>query len=154
MASSVSPGKDFHRSELARTMETTKFCAYCKEEIKVDAIKCRHCGSMLGGESVIVAGGSTTSIKIALASKYEILDEIGRGGMAVVYKAIQKNLERVVALKALPPTLIHDKAFLERFHREARSAARLSHPNIIIVHDEGVEGESTTSPWNTFTGSI
>lgn len=122
-------------------MDTTKFCPYCKEEIKVDAIKCRHCGSMISDETVMVAGGSTLSLRLALSTKYEILEEIGRGGMAVVYKAIQKNLERVVALKALPPTLIHDKAFLERFHREARSAAKLSHPNIIIVHDEGIEGE-------------
>jgi len=122
-------------------MDTTKFCPYCKEEIKADAIKCRHCGSMISNETVMVAGGSTLSLRLALSSKYEIMEEIGRGGMAVVYKAIQKNLERVVALKALPPTLIHDKAFLERFHREARSAAKLSHPNIIIVHDEGIEGE-------------
>jgi serine/threonine protein kinase len=122
-------------------MDTTKFCPYCKEEIKVDAIKCRHCGSMISDETVMVAGGSTLSLRLALSTKYEIMEEIGRGGMAVVYKAIQKNLERVVALKALPPTLIHDKAFLERFHREARSAAKLSHPNIIIVHDEGIEGE-------------
>jgi serine/threonine protein kinase len=59
--------------------------------------------------------------------------------MAVVYKAIQRNLDRVVAVKALPPQFTMDKEFLERFHREARSAAKVHHPNIITIYDEGVE---------------
>ena len=121
-------------------MDTTKFCPYCKEEIKADAVKCRHCGSMLGDETVLTANDPTTAIKLALGPKYEILEEAGRGGMAIVYKAIQRNLERVVALKAVSSQLTNDTEFIERFHREARSTAKLSHPNIIIVHDEGVEG--------------
>jgi Tol biopolymer transport system component/serine/threonine protein kinase len=69
--------------------------------------------------------------------QYEIIEEIGRGGMAVVYKAWQPALERHVALKVLPDYFRHDPEFLARFQREARAAAGLSHPNIIAIHDVG-----------------
>jgi formylglycine-generating enzyme required for sulfatase activity len=68
---------------------------------------------------------------------YQILEELGRGGMAVVYKAWQASLHRHVALKVLPPYFRHDAQFLARFHREAVAAAGLSHPNIIQIHDFG-----------------
>ena len=118
----------------------TKLCPYCKEEIKADAIKCKHCGSMLtdapdGG----MPSDPETPVRNALASRFEIISEIGRGGMAVVYKAKQRNLGRIVALKVLPQQFTHDKEFLDRFHREARAAAQLSHPNIVTIYDEGVE---------------
>ena len=68
---------------------------------------------------------------------YQIVSEIGRGGMAVVYKAYQSNLDRYVAIKVLPPEFTFDTEFVRRFHAEARAAARLSHPNIVIIHDSG-----------------
>jgi dipeptidyl aminopeptidase/acylaminoacyl peptidase len=71
--------------------------------------------------------------------KYEIIQEVGRGGMAVVYKAWQPSLERHVALKVLPEYFQHDPEFLARFRREARAAARLNHPNILYVYDVGEE---------------
>ena len=67
----------------------------------------------------------------------EILELLGRGGMGAVYKARQKQLDRVVALKILPPEAGRDPAFAERFTREARALARLNHPNIVAVHDFG-----------------
>ena len=67
----------------------------------------------------------------------EILALLGRGGMGVVYKARQKRLDRLVALKILNPTIAPDPAFAERFVREARALAILSHPNIVAVHDFG-----------------
>jgi serine/threonine protein kinase len=67
----------------------------------------------------------------------EILDLIGRGGMGAVYKARQPSLDRFVALKILPPGVAGDPGFAERFTREARAMARLSHPNIVAVYDFG-----------------
>ncbi len=72
--------------------------------------------------------------------KLEILDLIGQGGMGAVYKARQRGLDRVVALKVLPPTVAEDAAFAERFSREARAMAKLNHPNIVAVYDSGVTG--------------
>jgi predicted Ser/Thr protein kinase len=67
----------------------------------------------------------------------EILELVGRGGMGVVYKARQKQLDRLVALKILAPKVAHDPAFAERFAREARAMAKLSHPHVVAVHDFG-----------------
>ena len=66
---------------------------------------------------------------------YRILAPLGQGGMARVYKAHQENLDREVAIKVLPPWFAADRNFVERFNLEARLVARLSHPNIVTVHD-------------------
>jgi serine/threonine protein kinase len=68
----------------------------------------------------------------------EILEMLGQGGMGVVYKAVQKNLGRTVALKVLSPHLSADPEFVERFTREARALASLSHPNIVGIYDSGI----------------
>ena len=70
----------------------------------------------------------------------EILELIGQGGMGFVFKARQPKLERLVALKILPQALAADPAFAERFSREGRLLARLSHPNIVAIHDFGQAG--------------
>ncbi|MHC4084530.1 MAG: serine/threonine-protein kinase [Planctomycetota bacterium] len=67
----------------------------------------------------------------------EILELLGQGGMGAVYKARQKQLDRVVALKILPPEVDQTETFAERFSREARSLARLNHPRIVTVFDFG-----------------
>lgn len=70
----------------------------------------------------------------------EILELIGRGGMGFVFKARQPHLDRFVALKLLPDKLAKDPRFAERFNREGRFLAKLSHPNIVTVYDFGVTG--------------
>jgi len=93
-------------------------------------------------------------LKEALGEAYTIEGEIGRGGMGVVYRARDERLQRRVAIKVLPPELAFQKEIRERFTREAQTAARLSHPHIVPIHDVGdgsglvyfvmgyVEGES------------
>ncbi len=77
----------------------------------------------------------------ALFSDLEIVELIGRGGMGVVYKARQIRLNRVVALKLLRTKCSQDPSLAERFSREARALAKLSHPNIVGVHDFGQAGD-------------
>jgi hypothetical protein len=71
---------------------------------------------------------------------YEIKEELGRGGMATVYRAYQPKLDRYVAIKVLPSYFAHDETFMGRFEREAKAVAGLHHPNILTVHDYGEEG--------------
>ena len=71
--------------------------------------------------------------------RYQIIEALGEGGMAQVYKAFQPGLERVVAIKVLPEYYMRDERFLARFQREAQAIAQLSHPNILPVYDFGSE---------------
>ena len=81
-----------------------------------------------------------------LFPQLEVLELIGRGGMGAVYKARQPGLDRLVALKILPPKAGSDPGFAERFTREARALARLSHPNIVGVYDFGQVSGAGVSP--------
>ncbi|WP_344247605.1 protein kinase domain-containing protein, partial [Actinocorallia libanotica] len=72
-----------------------------------------------------------------LSGRYELLEPLGRGGMGVVYRARDRELERVVAVKVLPAEMLRGEDFRARFRREARAAAGLSHPNIAVVYDIG-----------------
>jgi serine/threonine protein kinase len=71
---------------------------------------------------------------------YKIIEEIGRGGMAVVYKGLQPSLNRTVAIKVLPESFSKDTEFVTRFDREAETVAHLNHSNIIQIIDRGKEG--------------
>lgn len=73
--------------------------------------------------------------------RYRILAHLADGGMASVYVAMDARLERRVALKIMRPGLALDEVFVDRFRREARSAARLSHPNVVAVFDQGEDGD-------------
>ena len=75
-----------------------------------------------------------------LAGRYELIEKIGDGGMAVVYKAKDRLLNRFVAIKILKPEFIKDPKFIDSFRRESQAAAGLSHPNIVSVYDVGKEG--------------
>jgi len=75
-----------------------------------------------------------------LAGRYELIEKIGDGGMAVVYKGKDRLLNRYVAIKILRPEFTKDEQFIENFRRESQAAAGLSHPNIVGVYDVGKEG--------------
>jgi predicted Ser/Thr protein kinase len=128
-------------------MDTQRTCPSCGKPLAADAPQgiCPEClmkagfgtasGSEGGGNVGFVPPPVEAIAK--LFPQLEVLELIGRGGMGAVYKARQPGLDRVVALKILPPKAGSDPGFAERFTREARALARLSHPNIVGVYDFG-----------------
>ncbi len=98
-------------------------------------------GSGSGSGSGVGRPGLPDAARLAeVFPDLEIHGLVGAGGMGAVYKARQPHLDRWVALKVLPESLGAHAAFVERFHREARTLARLNHPNIVTVHDFGRRG--------------
>ena len=126
----------------------TQFCGRCGTLLhgaqKVQG-SCPRCLLELGLETPAVSSGPTAAPELeevqALLPHYEILECIGKGGMGAVYRARQKSLQRVVALKVLLPELGRDPTFAERFLREAQALANLNHPGIVHVFDFGQAGD-------------
>lgn len=121
-------------------------CPQCGAPLGAGALAglCPACLLREGAAGDTVSGGQRhvfdpPSIEelTALFPQLEILEFIGKGGMGAVYKARQKELDRVVALKILPPAMGEAPGFAERFTREAKSLAKLSHPGIVTIHDFG-----------------
>jgi serine/threonine protein kinase len=82
-------------------------------------------------------------------SHYEILEEISRGGMGIVYRARDIQLERDVALKVLPPELVADEERRRRFVQEAKAAAALEHPHIAAIYESAKTAASPSSSWSS-----
>jgi serine/threonine protein kinase len=128
----------------------------CHGEVSADALEglCPEClfqQALAGpgpGEGQEAAGRSPAPAFVPPAPadlarhfpQLEILELVGQDGMGAVYKARQPKLDRLVAVKVLPPEVARDPAFAERFMREARSLARLNHPNIVTIYDFGETG--------------
>jgi serine/threonine protein kinase len=99
-----------------------------------------------GSPEVSVTKTLETSVQVlkpgtVIAGKYRIIEEIGQGGMGIVYKAEDLKLKRFVALKFLPPHLMDSPELKDRFLVEAQAAAALSHPNICVIYEVGESGE-------------
>jgi tRNA A-37 threonylcarbamoyl transferase component Bud32 len=133
-------------------MDTMKVCAGCGAPLAADAPQglCPQCLLKQGLDTrpATTAASGLASFVAPLPAdlarhfpQLDVLELMGQGGMGAVYKARQKGLDRVVALKILPPAAGRDPAFAERFTREARALARLNHPNIVTVHDFGQAAE-------------
>ncbi|HYK11152.1 MAG TPA: protein kinase [Gemmatimonadales bacterium] len=123
------------------------YCSRCGTQNEDNAKFCKSCGLDLTATTPVHAINTgqqeVTEIDLVrdqLKEEYEILDELGRGGMAIVFKAREKQLERDVAIKVLPFSLAFDKEFVERFQREARTSAKLEHPGIIPIYRVGKSG--------------
>lgn len=131
------------------------FCRNCGTELPDGAAFCANCGASQAESGTVATatagdagvGGPEGNVdellmmvKQYLGQDYSIEKELGRGGMAVVYKGVEKALERVVAIKVVPPESANAGQAAERFRREARLAASLDHPNIIPVYRVGQAG--------------
>jgi len=122
------------------------YCSRCGTQNKDSAKFCDSCGLDLTATTPVGAikeQQELTEIEMVrkeLEKEYEVLDELGRGGMAIVFKAKETELDREVAIKVLPFSLAFDKEFVERFQREARTSAKLEHPNIIPIYRVGKSG--------------
>ncbi len=133
-------------------MTTPRICPQCQQPLAADAPDglCPRClfqaaagsapsaaGDGLPGDIIDIADSAEVAKKLP---QFEILEMLGRGGMGVVYKARQRQLDRVIALKILPPIDAFSSDFVARFTREARALAKLNHPNIVNVYDFGETG--------------
>ena len=118
------------------------YCSRCGTQNDDTSKFCRSCGLDLAATPIQTPQELTELelVREQLKDEYEILDELGRGGMAIVFKAREKQLEREVAIKVLPFSLAFDKEFVERFQREARTSAKLEHPGIIPIYRVGKSG--------------
>jgi len=85
----------------------------------------------------VETSGQSGLVGSIVDGRYEVHSLIARGGMATVYEATDLRLDRIVALKVMHPHLAHDQAFVSRFQREAKSAARLTHGHVVAVYDQG-----------------
>ena len=142
-------------------METKLTCSICGKTLAANAPEglCPDCLLKAGLGSGVDIGPDTESGAarprfvpptvaelVPLFPQLEILELLGQGGMGAVYKARQKELERIVALKILPPGIGKDSAFAGRFAREARALARLNHPGIVTLYEFGKVDPQPSSP--------
>jgi serine/threonine protein kinase len=113
-------------------------CPSCRADVSEGARFCAQCGGALAPETTTSSGDPLRdTLEAALGFQYRIVRLLGRGGMGAVYLAHDLALDREVAIKALPPDRSGAPEGRERFRREARTAARLTHPHIVPLHTFG-----------------
>lgn len=122
------------------------FCPKCRAENPNTAKFCRGCGQSLPDFAQIIARtrqyhqAQTSLVGQTLDGKYRIDTKLGAGGMGNVYRATRLLIGDVVAIKTLHPHLVNDQQAAERFRREAITATKLRHKNIVTIYDVGIDG--------------
>ncbi|MBI5495531.1 MAG: protein kinase [Deltaproteobacteria bacterium] len=115
-----------------------RICPECEKRTHLKA--CPSCGGMTVPASMVNAAPEDL-VGTRLGQQYEITHVLGKGGMGVVYRAVQLSMDRPVAIKVIHGSLTRDLAVVKRFQREARVTSKLNHPNTIRVHDFGLTDE-------------
>jgi serine/threonine protein kinase len=108
-------------------------CPQCHSEVSESADHCFNCGHVLRAQPVLIRGS-------LVAGRFEILDPLGKGGMGMVYKARDRKLEEVVAIKVLRPEIAADPEMERRFRKEIVLARRVRHRNVCGIHEYGDDG--------------
>ena len=130
------------------------FCATCGTRNPDDGRFCASCGNLLHGREGIAAAtvpprAAASSVPVGahkppaaglFANRYELRDVLGKGGMGLVYRALDRELGEEIAIKLLQPQFTKDAHEVERFKREILTARRITHPNVIRIHDYGTSG--------------
>jgi serine/threonine protein kinase len=114
------------------SIEKRKICPACNRKFTGTLPVCSHDGTFL------IPDQPDLYIGTVLADKYQIISEVGRGGMSIVYKGRHALMDRTVAIKMLQAQLVSDQLSIKRFQQEAQAASCLAHPNVISVYDFGV----------------
>ncbi len=115
-------------------------CTTCSTPLPGGSKYCNECGTPVPGQGEVLRRLNSPptdlrqALQMATAGEYEIYHELGRGGMGSVFLAREIGLDRLVAVKVLPPSLMFDEGLIVRFKREAKMVAKLHHPNIIPVY--------------------
>ncbi|HEY9714912.1 MAG TPA: serine/threonine-protein kinase, partial [Chroococcales cyanobacterium] len=115
-----------------RNIEKVKKCPACNRRFTGTMVVCQHDGTLL------IPVKQDQLIGTLLAEKYSIIEEVGRGGMSIVYKGRHELMDRTVAVKMLQAQLVEDQTSIKRFQQEAKAASCLTHPNVITVYDFGI----------------
>jgi predicted Ser/Thr protein kinase len=127
----------FCESAVPASIEAGVNCPSCGTELPDTAAFCMGCGAQLSQRTAEAPADPLREVLVkALGSNYEVMRLLGRGGMGAVYLARETALDRLVAVKVLPPEASDDQS-RERFRREARTAAKLTHPNIVPLYSFG-----------------
>ncbi len=116
------------------------YCPGCGNPLKPDSVYCSSCGAsapVTRMETITPVDPRIAAIEKALGYKYKVLRKIGSGGFADVYLGEHAQLGREVAIKILTRSHSAEDDMVERFRRESKAAAKLSHPNIIDIYDVG-----------------
>lgn len=116
-------------------VELTKKCPACQATYPDNFIVCQN------DKVILVKIKKDKLLGQILNERYKVVEEIGRGGMSIVYKGVHELMDRLVAIKVLLPQLVSDQTSIKRFQVEAQAASCLSHPNVITIYDYGVVDE-------------
>jgi serine/threonine protein kinase len=118
----------------AASVPVTSACFRCNAPLDSGARFCQVCGLSVSGEQTAPLPTLLQIVRQATLGEYEIVREVGQGGMATVYLARELALDRLVAIKVMSPQFVHGEQMIARFKREAKTAAGLTHPHIIPIY--------------------